>query len=88
MGREPVVGGPGRPAEGRELRARGRETMARLLTAGVQVFSRADVKKRLNLTPKQNNDIQTVAEEVGKAGAEIRKDAFSSGRPDATLIRR
>ncbi|HET9602609.1 MAG TPA: TetR/AcrR family transcriptional regulator [Acidimicrobiales bacterium] len=35
-----VVGGPGRPAEGRELRARGVETMHRLLTAGVTVFGR------------------------------------------------
>ena len=35
-----VVGGPGRPAEGRELRARGLETMHRLLTAGVTVFGR------------------------------------------------
>jgi AcrR family transcriptional regulator len=35
-----AVGGPGKPAEGRELRARGRETMARLLEAGVQVFGR------------------------------------------------
>lgn len=33
-----AVGGPGRPAEGRELRARGRATMGRLLTAGVTVF--------------------------------------------------
>jgi AcrR family transcriptional regulator len=32
------VGGPGRPAEGRELRARGVETMHRLLAAGVVVF--------------------------------------------------
>ncbi len=35
-----VVGGPGKPAEGRELRARGRETMGRLLEAGAEVFGR------------------------------------------------
>src|SRR5215218_4731996 len=34
------VGGPGRPAEGRELRARGVETMHRLLAAGVVVFGK------------------------------------------------
>ena len=35
-----MVGGPGRPAEGRELRARGVVTMNRLLQAGVVVFGR------------------------------------------------
>lgn len=34
------VGEPGRPAEGRELRARGRQTTHRLLAAGVTVFGR------------------------------------------------
>jgi AcrR family transcriptional regulator len=33
------VGGPGTPAQGRELRARGQRTMRRLLDAGVKVFS-------------------------------------------------
>lgn len=33
-----MVGGPGRPVEERELRARGVETMHRLLRAGVTVF--------------------------------------------------
>jgi AcrR family transcriptional regulator len=33
------VGGPGAPAQGRELRARGQATMRKLLDAGVQVFS-------------------------------------------------
>ena len=35
-----LVGGPGRPVEGRELRARGVETMHRLLAAGIVVFGR------------------------------------------------
>jgi AcrR family transcriptional regulator len=33
------VGGPGSPAQGRELRARGQRTMRKLLDAGIEVFA-------------------------------------------------
>jgi AcrR family transcriptional regulator len=37
--RSSVVGGPGGPAQGRELRARGQRTMRKLLDAGIGVFA-------------------------------------------------
>jgi AcrR family transcriptional regulator len=37
--RRAAVGGPGSPAQGRELRARGQRTMRKLLDAGIEVFA-------------------------------------------------
>jgi hypothetical protein len=58
-----------------------------LQTAGIGAFSLPEVRKRLNLSEKQTTEVRTATEKARQDGEQIRKEAFSGGRPDQDKMR-